>query len=53
MRMKVMSVRKKAANLRYVMDYFAVEPKHYHAGDTVRVGGTLFRSGELFMKPLR
>lgn len=29
-------------NLRYAMDYFAVKPRTYHKGDTVRIGGSLF-----------
>lgn len=31
-------------NLTFDMDYFAVEPMRYSQGDTVRVGGTLFRA---------
>ena len=33
-------------NLRYDMEYFAVEPRRYAKGDTVRIGGTLFRARE-------
>jgi len=29
-------------NLNYRMDYFAVEPRDFHTGDTVRVGDMLF-----------
>jgi cytochrome c-type biogenesis protein CcmF len=42
-------------NMYYRMDYFAVEPNRYRAGDTVVVRNTLFRAlndhvaGELFM----
>ena len=36
--------RKEGVNLLYEMDYFTVEPRRYAAGDTVRIGGTLFRS---------
>ena len=31
-------------NLEYAMEYFSVEPRHYAQGDTVRIGGTLFRA---------
>jgi len=34
--------RKDGGNLYFAMDYFAVEPRSYHAGDTVRVGDMLF-----------
>jgi cytochrome c-type biogenesis protein CcmF len=36
--------RQEGVNLLYEMDYFAVEPRRYTAGDTVRIGGTLFRA---------
>ncbi|HRH70258.1 MAG TPA: cytochrome c biogenesis protein CcsA [Flavobacteriales bacterium] len=31
-------------NVSYAMDYFAVEPRTYEAGDTARVGDMLFRA---------
>lgn len=34
--------RQEQVNLYYEMDYFAVEPRKYEAGDTVRVGEMLF-----------
>jgi cytochrome c-type biogenesis protein CcmF len=34
--------RQQGVNLYYDMDYFAVVPRDYHAGDTVRVGDMLF-----------
>ena len=36
--------REDGVNLIYDMDYFAVEPKDYREGDTVRVGDMLFRA---------
>ncbi len=36
--------RMEGVNLLYDMDYFAVEPRAYAKGDTVRIGGTLFRA---------
>lgn len=36
--------KQEGVNLYYEMDYFAVEPNVYHAGDTVRIGGTLFKA---------
>ncbi|MBK8498897.1 MAG: cytochrome c biogenesis protein CcsA [Flavobacteriales bacterium] len=38
------SKRHDGVNLHYEMDYFAVRPRTYHAGDTVRIGGALFRA---------
>jgi cytochrome c-type biogenesis protein CcmF len=38
--------RLEGVNLRYDMDYFAVAPRSYAKGDTVRIGGTLFRARE-------
>lgn len=32
----------RSVNLHYRMDYFAVVPRHYSAGDTVRIGDMLF-----------
>ncbi len=36
--------RQDGANLVYDMDYFAVAPRDYRTGDTVRVGDMLFRA---------
>ena len=36
------SKRQQGGNLYYDMDYYAAEPRHYAAGDTVRVGDMLF-----------
>lgn len=38
--------RMEGVNLMYEMDYFTVEPRAYTDGDTVRIGGTLFRARE-------
>jgi len=38
------SKRPDGVNLHYDMDYFAVEPRSYAKGDTVRIGGTLFHA---------
>lgn len=36
--------RMDGVNLHYDMAYFSVVPKHYAVGDTVRIGGSLFRA---------
>ena len=36
--------RQEGVNLFYEMDYFAVEPRQFRTGDTVRVGDMLFRA---------
>jgi len=36
--------RKDGVNLMYEMDYFRIVPNLYHAGDTARIGGSLFRA---------
>jgi len=39
---RYVSKRQEGVNMYYDMDYFAVVPRHYAAGDTVRVGDMLF-----------
>ncbi len=34
----------RGGNIHYLMDYFAVEPRRYQAGDTVRLGDILLRA---------
>ncbi|MBK9149430.1 MAG: cytochrome c biogenesis protein CcsA [Flavobacteriales bacterium] len=40
------SKRQEGVNLLFDMDYFAVDPRRYAKGDTVRLRGTLFRARE-------